>query len=66
MEDGNIIIDEDDALDYILYKDLKDKGNISQRKNGGCFSIIGLFILLPVAAYSKCQMVKWGRTESAD
>jgi hypothetical protein len=48
-EENDNIFDKDDALDFIIYKDLgwQDRGN--EGRNGGCLGIIVL-LLLPLAS----------------
>jgi hypothetical protein len=43
------IFDDDDALDFIIYEDLKKQDRDQKRGNNGCLCIIVL-MLLPVAS----------------
>jgi hypothetical protein len=48
-DDGNDnIFDKDDALDFIIYKDLESQDRGKEIGNGGCLTTIVL-LLLPVA-----------------
>ena len=47
MDDDNIF-DKDDALDYIIYRDLEATSNETVREKGGC---LGLIIIISVPAY---------------
>jgi hypothetical protein len=47
-EDDNIF-DKDDALDFIIYKDLEGQERGNEGRNGGCLGIVFL-LLLPMAS----------------
>lgn len=47
FDDHPGLLDEDPALDYVLYKEM-EKEDKPPRKNGGCLSLV-LFSLIPPA-----------------
>ena len=47
-KDDNIF-DQDDALDFIIYKDLEGPERRNEGRNGGCLGIVVL-LMLPVAS----------------
>jgi len=47
-KDDNIF-DQDDALDFIIYKDLEGQERGNEGRHGGCLGIVVL-LLLPVAS----------------
>lgn len=47
MDDDNIF-DKDDALDYIIYRDLEATSKENVREKGGC---LGLIIIISVPVY---------------
>ncbi|MDH3329569.1 MAG: hypothetical protein OEM01_10080 [Desulfobulbaceae bacterium] len=49
FDDHPGLLDEDPALDYVLYKEM-EKEDKRPRKNGGCLSLV-LFSLLPPATF---------------
>lgn len=55
--DDGLIVDDDPALDFILYEEMSKNDRKQKGGQGGCLSVIVLF-LLPVASmmlfYSKC------------
>ncbi len=46
---SNNIFDKDDALDFIIYKDLESQDREQKSDNGGCLGIFVL-LLLPLAS----------------
>lgn len=57
-DDGRgLIVDDDPALDFILYKEMTKNDQKQNGGRGGCFGVVVLF-LLPVAGmmffYWKC------------
>jgi len=47
-DDNDNIFDKDDALDFIIYKDLESQDRGKESGNGGCLTTIVL-LLLPAA-----------------
>lgn len=47
MKDDENIFDDDNALDYIIYKDMNKQGQDNQNKPGntGCLGVLALVVL---------------------
>jgi len=52
-ETGNLM-DDDPALDYILYEDLEQKG---EQKDTGCLGVVAI-LFLPLTA-ACCGLIRW-------
>lgn len=52
MKDDETIFDDDDALDYIIYKDMNKQSQSSQNQpsNSGCLGVLAL-VTLPAACF---------------
>jgi len=48
------LIDDDSAVDYILYKNMEQKEN---QKGSGCFGAMAILVL-PLAA-ACCGLIRW-------
>ncbi len=54
FEESGSLMDDDPALDYILYEDLEQKGG---QKGSGCLGVVAvLFLPLTVGC---CGLIRW-------
>ncbi len=53
-DDFDGLLDDDPALDYILYEDMEKKGG---QKGGGCLGVVAILILPLVAGC--CGLIRW-------
>ena len=54
FEEMENLMDDDPALDYILYEDMEKNGG---QKGGGCLGVIAIFLLPLTAGY--CGLIYW-------
>ncbi len=54
FDDYDGLMDDDPALDYILYEDMERKG---EQKGGGCLGVVAILILPLVAGC--CGLIRW-------
>ena len=53
FEEVDNLMDDDSALDYILYEDMEKKG---EQKGGGCLGVVTILILPFAIAVVCCEL----------